>query len=64
MEKGWALRKNNKGEGKFHNVLIGIKIPEAIYIVLQREAEKKGMKPSTFARLILEKGLEAFEKEN
>jgi hypothetical protein len=64
MEKGWSLKKNNKREGKFHNVLIGIKIPEAIYVVLQKEGEKRGMKPSTFARLILEKGLEVFEREN
>jgi hypothetical protein len=63
IEKGWALKRNEKGDGVFHRSFLGIKIPESVYLKLKEEANRAGMKASTFAKILLELGLELWEKQ-
>jgi hypothetical protein len=63
LEKGWSLKKNEKGEGVFHNIAFGIRVPEKVYLKLKEEGKALGMKTSSFVKLILEIGLEAWEKQ-
>ena len=63
IEKGWALKRNEKGDGVFHRSFLGIKIPETVYLKLREEANQAGMKASTFAKILLELGLELWEKQ-
>jgi hypothetical protein len=63
IEKGWALKRHIKGDGVYHRIFLGIKIPESIYLKLKEEANQVGMKASTFAKVLLELGLETWEKQ-
>jgi predicted DNA binding CopG/RHH family protein len=61
--KNWSLERKEKGEGVFHNTIIAVRVPDFILSRLKSEAVQRKMNLSTFTRVLLEIGLEAWEKQ-
>jgi hypothetical protein len=59
----WALKKGERGMGRYHQAKLGIRLPGMICELLKKEASRRGMTYSGFVRMVLQKGLEVLLAE-